>query len=181
MARKLKVFRMAVGFEDAYVAAPSRKAALAAWGSEHDQFARGLADEVFDPQLMREPLARPGTVIRKSRGDLAAQLKAVPAARHKSPKAPPTAPPRAGKASKPKPQPRRDKIDAAEAALTEARDRYAAAIAKVEAERDAIEAKLAALEDKRDNELLKLTRRRDEAKETYRAALETWSAANDDE
>ncbi len=34
MARKLKVFRTPAGFHDAYVAAPSRKAALAAWGAD---------------------------------------------------------------------------------------------------------------------------------------------------
>ena len=35
MARtgRLKVFRTSIGFHDAYVAAPSRKAALEAWGA----------------------------------------------------------------------------------------------------------------------------------------------------
>jgi hypothetical protein len=43
-ASKLKVYRTAAGFHDAYVAAPSQKAALAAWGSDHDLFARGGAE-----------------------------------------------------------------------------------------------------------------------------------------
>ncbi len=72
MPRKLKVFRAAIGFDDAYVAAPSRKAALAAWGSDADLFARGMADEVTDPELTAAPLARAGQgrarVARRSRG-----------------------------------------------------------------------------------------------------------------
>lgn len=40
MARKFKVFRTPAGFYDASVAAPSRKAALAAWGSHAGLFAR---------------------------------------------------------------------------------------------------------------------------------------------
>ena len=77
MARKLKVFRTPIGFHDAYVAAASRKAALAAWGADADLFARGTAEEVTDARLMAEPLKRPGEVIRVSRGDLAAQLNAL--------------------------------------------------------------------------------------------------------
>ena len=54
---KLKVFRTPTGFHDAYVAAPSRKAALAAWGAEADLFARGTAEEVTDArQALVNPL-----------------------------------------------------------------------------------------------------------------------------
>ena len=45
MTRKLKVFRTPIGFHDAYVAAPSQKAALQAWGTDTDLFARGVALE----------------------------------------------------------------------------------------------------------------------------------------
>jgi hypothetical protein len=65
---KLKVFRTSVGFHDAYVAAPSQKAALEAWGSETNLFSAGMAEVVTDPKLTKEALARPGEVIRKSRG-----------------------------------------------------------------------------------------------------------------
>lgn len=78
MARQLKVFVVPAGFHDAYVAAPSRKAALAAWGSEHDLFARGIAQEVTDPALTAEPLAHPGEVIKRSRGTTAEQIAALP-------------------------------------------------------------------------------------------------------
>ena len=77
MPRKLKVFRTPIGFYDAYVAAPSRKAALAAWGSAHDLFARGVAEEVTDPEFTRQPLANPGQVIRLSRGSAAEQIAAL--------------------------------------------------------------------------------------------------------
>ena len=53
MPRKLKVFRTSAGFDDAYVAAPSRKAALAAWGADADLFARGVAEEVSDTTLTK--------------------------------------------------------------------------------------------------------------------------------
>ena len=80
MARtqKLKVYRTAAGFNDAYVAAPSQKAALAAWGSDKDLFARGVAELVTDPALMAEPLASPGTVVKHSRGTTAEQIRSLP-------------------------------------------------------------------------------------------------------
>ena len=162
MPRKLKVFRMPIGFEDAYVAAPSRKAALEAWGAEHDQFARGIAEEVTDPKLTKEPLAHPGEVIRKSRGDLASQLKALP----KRPKA--TAKSAETKKEKPKPPPKRDKLDAAERALKEAQQRHREAAGALEQQLEQLRAKQA-------KEIEALTVRRDAAREAYRSALEKWS------
>lgn len=67
-SQKLKVFRTPIGFHDAYVAAPSQKAALEAWGSDTNLFAAGIAELITDPKLTKEPLARPGRVIRKLRG-----------------------------------------------------------------------------------------------------------------
>jgi hypothetical protein len=85
MARKqkLKVYRTPIGFHDAYVAAPSQKAALAAWGSDADLFARGVADVVTDPELTREPLENPGEVIKRLRGSADEQLAALPPDRPK--------------------------------------------------------------------------------------------------
>ncbi|MEG8017904.1 hypothetical protein [Sphingomonas sp. LR55] len=65
-AQKLKVYRTVAGFHDAYVAAASQKAALAAWGSDKDLFARGIAEQVTDDALTAEPLAAPGTVIKRA-------------------------------------------------------------------------------------------------------------------
>lgn len=184
MPRKLKVFRTPTGFHDAYVAAPSRKAALEAWGSDADLFARGVAEEVSDPKLMAEPLRRPGEVIKLSRGDLAAQLKALGPrkkrarpARDDSEKAEAPAPaPRRKANPRPKPPPRRDKVDAAEAALKQARQAHSAEAKKLEAERDAITRQLEALRARQDKETRRLERARDQAREAYQAALDKWSA-----
>ena len=164
MPRKLKVFRTPIGFHDAYVAVPSRKAALAAWGSDADLFARGAAEEVTDPKLAKEPLAHPGEVIKLSRGDLPAHLKALPKRkRAKAPKPEPSERPR-----KPKPPPKRDKVDAAEAAVKELKARHAE-------EAEALERQLETLRARQGKELAKVMRRRDAARAAYRDALEQWS------
>jgi hypothetical protein len=175
MPRKLKVFRTSTGFHDAYVAAPSRKAALAAWGADADLFARGVAEEVSDPGLAKAALERPGEVIRLSRGDLSAQLKALPPRKTKAEAAKKPAG-KLRKTARPKPPPKRDKVDAAERALNEARRRHRAEADTLEAEREAIERKLAALRAEQAKELGKLERKRDEAREAYREALERWSS-----
>jgi hypothetical protein len=77
-AQKLKVYRTVAGFNDAYVAATSQKAALEAWGSVRDLFARGIAELVTDPALTAAPLASPGVVVKHSRGTTAEQIKAMP-------------------------------------------------------------------------------------------------------
>lgn len=130
MARKLKVFRTPAGFHDAYVAAPSRKAALAAWGSDADLFARGIAEEVTDPALTEEPLAHPGKVVKRSRGSAAEQMAALPKDKLKAKTsrtrdaAAPSAP---NPKEPPKPKPSRATLDRAEAALETAQARHRAA------------------------------------------------------
>jgi hypothetical protein len=175
MPRKLKVFRTTTGFHDAYVAAPSRKAALEAWGAEADLFARGVAEQVTDPKLTAEPLRHPGEVIKLSRGDLAAQLKALGPRTKVKARTEAEKPEKPRKAAKPKPPPKRDKVDAAEAALAAARERHAAEARKLEDQRNAIERKLAALRAKQDEDEARLERKRDQAREAYREALEKWS------
>ncbi|MFA9200619.1 MAG: hypothetical protein ACEQR8_05455 [Cypionkella sp.] len=172
MARALKVFRTAAGFHDAYVAAPSRKAALDAWGADVDLFARGIAEQVTDPALTAEPLKKPGEVIKRSRGGLADQLKAM--GPRKSQPAP-----KPGKASS-APAPRRAKppsrarLDKAEAALTEAARRQAHEMGKLEQERARLEAKITALAARHQREIAKLKQRRKEAEADYRDALDAW-------
>jgi hypothetical protein len=132
MARQLKVFRLPIGFHDAYVAAASQKAALAAWGADADLFARGIAEKVADadlaPDLAREVLAHPGQVIRRSRGSHDEQIAALPPsparkhgapARHAKPGRKQAAPP-------PKPRPDRSAVDAAERAVTDLQSRQRA-------------------------------------------------------
>lgn len=54
---KLKVYRTATGFHDAYVAAPNQKAALETWGSDKDLFARCAAKIVTDIVLIARGLS----------------------------------------------------------------------------------------------------------------------------
>jgi len=177
MARKLKVFRTAAGFNDAYVAAPSRKAALEAWGADADLFARGSAEEVTDEALMADPLKRPGEVIMKSRGGLAEQLKALGPRKKAKPKTgvgPDAAasPPRPRKRAKP---PSRAALDKAEAALEQANKRHTAELSKLEAEREAIDREIGTLQASQAKEAAKLERREREARDAYREALARWS------
>lgn len=175
MPRKLKVFRTPIGFHDAYVAAPSQKAALEAWGSDSNLFARGTAEQVTDPKLTAEPLEHPGEVIRVSRGDLKAQLKALgprsKAAAKDEAKVKGASRPRA----RPKPPPKRDNVDRAEAALAQAHAKQVKERAALEKQREALERKLDALEARQEEETVRLKRQLHEARDAYREALEDWS------
>jgi hypothetical protein len=165
MARALKVFRTAIGFDDAYVAAPSRKAALAAWGADADLFARGVAEEVTDAKLTKAALAKPGEVVRVSRGDLAEHLKALPKrAKRKAEPAPEKPRPTA----KPKPPPKRDKVEAVEKALADL-------VARQSAETAELERQLAALKAGQAKDRAQLERQCDAARKAYREALDRWS------
>ena len=83
--------------------------------------------------------------------------------------------PQPGPAPKPGRPPSRRKIDAAEAALRDARKRHEAKVAELEAQREVVERKLGALRAKHDKEISRLERARDAAREAYREALEEWS------
>ncbi|HET9811629.1 MAG TPA: hypothetical protein VFP53_08035 [Sphingomicrobium sp.] len=75
--QKMNVYRTPVGFHDAYVAAPSQKAALEAWGAETNLFSQGAAEQVTDPELIREPLRNPGKVVKVPRGTKREHLEAL--------------------------------------------------------------------------------------------------------
>jgi colicin import membrane protein len=68
VARKLKTYQTSIGFFDIAVAAPSMKAALAAWGSNSNLFHQGFAREVTDPQVIAATLKKPGVVLRRPVG-----------------------------------------------------------------------------------------------------------------
>ena len=188
---KLKLFRTAIGFHDAYVAAPSQKAALEAWGSDSNLFALGAAERVENPELMREALAHPGAVIRLPRGTMAEHIAALPktkASRRAQPKpdineedvrrvrkrgraAKAKAPP-----PKPKPRPGRAPVDRAEAALADAETRHEeerAALAKRQAELDRARRKLEAAQAR---EREGLEHRLESARDTYERAMRAWRA-----
>lgn len=68
MPRKLKTFVTDSGFFELAVAAPSMKAALAAWGMTHNVFADGLAKQTGDAGIIEAACAMPGTVLRRPLG-----------------------------------------------------------------------------------------------------------------
>ena len=177
---KLKVFRTPIGFHDAYVAAPSRKAALEAWGADSNIFAQGIAEEVTDPKLMEQPLADPGKVIRRVRASAdehfaeleRAQPKAKKAARKEDdggnvvelkPK------------SRPKPKPSRDEVDAAEEALEKAGKKQRRRLGEIDDKVRELERRRRELQRKYEEERDLLERRRDKAKSAYERALRDWN------
>lgn len=165
----LKVYRTPIGFHDAYVAAPSQKAALKAWGSDADLFARGVAEVVTDPELTAEPLARPGEVIRKSRGSAAEQLAALPPDKPK-PKAKAPAKVR----PKPKPRPDRAPVEKAEQALAAAEQRHRDEDRALAAEEKALAERRRTMRTAQAEETKRLATARDDLETAYEAALARW-------
>jgi hypothetical protein len=173
-AKKLKVYRTPIGFHDAYVAAPSQKAALEAWGSDANLFARGIAEEVTDEKLTAEPLASPGKVIKRSRGGMAEQIAALP------PDQKPTKRPAAAKAPQLKPEkppPSRAALEAAEEALAASTARHANELVELkqrevalQKERQRIEASHAAEQEKLEAAELK-------ARRAYERAVQDWQGS----
>lgn len=179
MARKqkLKVFRTPIGFHDAYVAAPSQKAALEAWGSDRNLFAADGAERVEDPELMREPLANPGKVIRRLRGTAAQQLAALPKNKPRR-SADSARPSSAGKpAPPPKPKPDRAPVEAAEAALAEAEQRYRQQSAELARRQAELDRERRDLERKLGRERGRLTHRLEAVRETYERAMRAWRSS----
>lgn len=174
MARKLKVFRTPIGFHDAYVAAPSQKAALQAWGTNTDLFARGVAEQVTDAALMEEPLAHPGEVIRKTRGTVDDHMAALPANPKRKPPDATDAPPAETRRTKPKPRPSRSKLDQAEQAIDEAEQRYDAARRDLAAREAALRKERQALDNDRDREREQLDTARADQERRYREAMAAW-------
>lgn len=178
--RALKLFRTTAGFEDAYVAAPSRKAALAAWGTDKDLFARGMAEQVGDPQVCQAALDGPGEVIRVPRGTLeqhlvAAEAQAPPKARRKSPrtdgngeKSPPPAP------RKHQPLPSRAKLEAARKALEDKEREAARAIAELSGRIERLRDERDVRRRESDAAIGRLKERLEREGESYRAALDAW-------
>ena len=179
-APKLKVYRMAAGFHDAYVAAPSQKAAIAAWGADGDVFARGVAELVTDPALTAGPLARSGEIVKRLRGTAAEQIAALGAAPDpttpKRAKAAQTSTraPRPAKPPPPKPRPSRAALDTAEAALAEAEAHHAEALRAIEERQAALDRERAALTAKHDTERERLQARQAKAEAAYQEALRRW-------
>ena len=178
MAKKLKVFRTPIGFHDAYVAAPSQKAALEAWGADSNLFAQGIAEQVTDEKLMEAALADPGKVIKKVRGSADehfAELERAAPRKKKAAKAP-----KGGgevvpiKPKKPRPKPKRDALDAAEAALAKAEKKQRKKMEELDRELQALEKKRRELQRKQESDRDALVEKRDRARADYQKALREW-------
>lgn len=169
---KLKVYRTPIGFHDAYVAAPSQKAALTAWGADRDLFARGVAEQVTDPELMAEPLAKPGTVVRRLRGSAEEQMAAAVQAPER-PAEKRQAPPK----RKPPPRPSRDRLDRAEAALAKAETAQQEEMRALTDRIAALERERRALDREHEATRNRLESTRDKAAADYEAAIEKWRKA----
>jgi hypothetical protein len=153
---RLKVFCATSGFHDAIVAAPSRPAALKAWGAKTDLFSMGVARQVTDPKIVKKALARPGEVIRLNRSG----GEEIPAPKKRN----------APKLRRPS----RAKLTAAEEKLAGLEKRQAK-------ERETIERELAALDRKRSGLDKRHAKARsaaedrlEQARADYDAALESW-------
>lgn len=170
-AAKLKVFRMAVGFHDAYVAAPSQKAAAQAWGADASVFARGEAEPVTDPELTKEPLARPGEVVKRLRGTAEEQIAALGETEEAAPK---SADARAKAAAKPKPRPSRAPVDEAEQAVAEAAARHGEETKALADREAALAREREAIERRRREEQRRLEAQLEKAEAAYREALRKW-------
>jgi hypothetical protein len=163
MARALKTFQAHLGFYDTVVAAPSRAAALKAWGSRQNLFRDGQAKETKDPQAVAAATAKPGVVLRRPVGSngpfsenpdlpkVSAQpkLKLVHSAKTEA------APKK--KAAPERPPPDRRPIERAEKALAKLREDERRALAEMDARKAAL--------DKEEQRVRSEFRRRREAAE----------------
>ena len=178
MPRPLKVFRTTMGFRDAYVAAASKAAALRAWGTEKDLFARGAAEEVTDPELMRDALGAPGEVVYRTRGGLEEQVAALGKlpSRKKTKPEPSVKPAKAqaAPARPPRPRPSRAALEAAEAAIAALQTEQDQAEAELETRERALAAEREAMEHRFTKDREALQRKQDDARTAYQAALKDW-------
>lgn len=175
MAPQLKVFRTPIGFHDAYVAVPSQKAALKAWGASADLFARGAAERVTDVALMEDALAHPGTVIRRRRASPDEHFASLTAT-----KAEVVEREQPGKQKRPaaaKPPPSRAALDAAEQALTDHQQRAAHELAALKEEQARIAERMQRLRQQQEREAARLGRAVEKERRRHDTALERWRAS----
>jgi hypothetical protein len=155
---KLKVFCTTSGFYDHLVAAPSRPAALKAWGAKTDLFSMGVARQVTDPRMEKKALERPGEVIRVKRSGEDEGVVHIK------------------KRSKTGRRPNRARLDAAEKRMAEIEVNQSG-------EARALEKQLASLQNERDalarrheKERGAAARKAEEALDAYNAALADWTS-----
>jgi len=172
--QKLKVFRTPIGFHDAFVAAPSQKAALEAWGSDSNLFAQGVAEQVTEPALMQVPLDHPGQVVKVLRGteqeQLAALSKQELPKRKSAPKAEIIARRKRGR------KPDRAGVEKAEAALEKLESRQADQMARIDREIRQIEKRRAELQRRHEDERDQAQEKIDEERSKYERAVRRYES-----
>ena len=154
---RLKVFCTTSGFHDSVVAAPSRPAALKAWGAKTDLFSMGAARQVTDRKIVEKALARPGEVIRLSRSGGSEEADS-PKRRRKA-------------ASRP---PRRAKLNSAEEKLASLRAKQDKAMTAIERQNAALEKKRGLLASRQAKARASAELKAERAREDYEAALADW-------
>ena len=175
--QRLKVYRTPIGFHDAYVAAPSQKAALEAWGSDTNLFASGAAEEVTDGELTKEPLAKPGVVLRRMRGGKAEQMEAISKETRSADRPVKTAAVGSdGRVEKRKKPSRRD-LDEAEEALEELERAQRDEAATLERKEKELERQRREMERRHARETREMAKKVRRAREDHEAAIEEWRAA----
>ena len=190
-SRRLKVFRTAIGFHDAYVAAPSQKAALEAWGADSNLFAQGIAEQVTERELIKAPLERPGEVVKVLRGNAEQQVAAlgqplrgrrdVPAnddraaAKSNGKEGGPRIKSGVTKKKKPLPRPSRAALGKAERAVWEAEERHRRTLEELREEEEALRERRRKLEGEQARERDRLRATAERAERDYRAAVSEWA------
>ena len=177
--KALKVFRTPIGFHDAYVATPTKKAALEVWGSHRNLFALGEAVQVTDPKLMRAALAAPGVVIKVSRGTTAEQLEALKpnedvASNKPSPAR--TVVSKTPQSPKRPPRPSRSILDRAEASLATKSAAYAKLVATIDAKIEKLRQRRDALVTSQSGVTAVLEAARESAQIAYDSQLAKWQS-----
>ena len=170
--QKLKVYSTPIGFHDAFVAAPSQKAALEAWGASTNLFSQGSAHVVTDPKLTKVPLQNPGQVIKVARGSHAEQLAALAQQEPPKRKSEPEVEIVPKKAKRRAPKPNRSALTRAEAALGKLREKQESELARFDKE-------IAALEKRRREMQRRQEQQRDKAEEHVEDERSRYSAAVD--
>ena len=160
--QKLKVFRTPIGFHDAYVAAPSRKAALEAWGAGTDLFSAGIAEVVTgEGAAAKAALAKPGEVVRVRRTG-GKEDKGGP--RIKS------------GVTKEKRKPSRAAVDKAEVALAALEDKQEAERAELAAEEARLARRRRTLDEQHAEARETAEARLQDAEDRYREAMHAWDS-----
>ena len=170
--KKLKVFRTPIGFHDAYVAAPSQKAALEAWGTDTNLFANGTAEVVTDEPLMKAALERPGEVIKVLRGSADEFDASVEQRNRPSPRPSPAG----GRGRRPPrpPKPSRAEVEAAEKALAKLEKQQKAEMEAISREEEALERRRRSTERRHEAEHDEAAAERDRVQAQYERAVRQW-------